>query len=131
MCIRDRLILSSFIVVDAKPFCRLPVEASPDVTDCLTATRLTEPRVDGAGMDDEDDNGFADFVLKLLPLAVAAAFLPLRLSGCTLELMRRARPDRRTLVTAPPVVELLAMLLILVDDSVRLGTDDEDDRLPS
>lgn len=29
------------------------------------------------------------------------------------------------------MVELLAMLLILVDDSVRLGTDDDEERLPS
>jgi len=124
---------SSFVDVDAEPFCRLTPPAddsSPDVANCLAAVRLMDPGVDGAGMDDDDDNGLADFDLALLPAAAVTAIFVLRLSGCVLELTRRARPERRVLET-PPVVELLAILLILVDDSVRLGTDDDDDRLPS
>jgi len=123
--VAEPLTLSSFTFVDAEPLCRLAAPVSPEVADCLPAARLTDPEVDGDGMDDDDD-GLADFALELL-LAAAAVDLAARLSGCVLEPMRRASPDRRVLA---PVVELLAMLLILVDDAVRLGTDD-DERLPS
>jgi len=124
------LLAPSVFVVE--PLCRLAAPVSPDAADCLAAARLMDPGVDGAGIDVDDDDDLADFTLELLEAAAAGtALLALRLSGWALELTRRARPERRAPGAAPLVVELLAMLLILVDDAVRLGTDDDGDRLPS